>query len=82
MYFGLVYAIQVDLNFINRSVYGGQAKEAKFEGDSMLLFELKWEYPNVFSEPSYPIKINRMPFMIPLIDPSLPPKSRKLYPIS
>ena len=40
MCFGLVNAIQGDLNFIHHSAYGGQAKEAKFEGDSTLLSEL------------------------------------------
>ena len=70
------------MNFIHRSVYGGWAKEAKFEGDSTLLSELEWEYPNVFAEPSYPITMNRMPFTIPLIDPSLLSKRGKLYPLS
>ena len=48
----------------------------------MLLTELEWEHPTVFIKPSYPIKTNRKLFMMPLIDPSLPPKRRKLYPLS
>ena len=48
----------------------------------MLLFELEQESPNVFAEPSYPKTMNRMLFKIPLTNPSLPPKCRKLYPLS
>ena len=48
----------------------------------MLLSELEQEYPDVFAEPSFSITMNGMPFKIPLIDPSLPPKRRKLYPLS
>ena len=58
---------QGNLNY--HFVYIGQVKKTQFERDSMLVAEMKREYPNIFSEPSYPITINRTPFTIPLIDP-------------
>ena len=48
-------------------------KTPKFLGDSMLLAYLEREYPNVFSDPSYPIAANRTPFMILLTNLSLHP---------
>ena len=36
----------------------------------------------MFDEPQYPITANRTPFTIELVDPALPPKCRKLYPMS
>ena len=71
-----------DLNFTHRSAHGGQAHEARFEGSQELLDELKSAHPQIFAEPSYPITDNRVPFTIPLIDPSVQPKKRKLYPMS
>ena len=60
-----------DLNFTHRSAHGGQAHEAKFEGSQELLNELKAAHPQIFAKPVYPITENRMPFTIPLIDPSV-----------
>ena len=71
-----------DLNFTHRSAHGGQVKEAAFEGSRELLGELETAFPKVFDEPSYPITANRTPFTIELVDPALPPKRRKLYPMS
>ena len=47
-----------------------------------MLSELEREYPNVFVDPFYPMLTDRTPFIIPLIDPSLPPKHGKQYPLS
>ena len=47
-----------------------------------LLGELESAFPKVFDEPQYPITANRTPFTIELVDPALPPKRRKLYPMS
>ena len=44
--------------------------------------ELKSAHPQISAEPSYPITDNRVPFTIPLVDPSVQPKKRKLYPMS
>ena len=70
MYLALVEQVG-DLNFTHRSAHGGQAHEAKFEGFQELLDELKAAHPQIFAEPVYPITDNRMPFTIPLIDPSV-----------
>ena len=70
MYLALVEQVG-DLNFTHRSAHGGQAHEAKFEGSQGLLDELKAAHPSIFAEPEYPITKNRMPFTIPLIDPSV-----------
>ena len=48
----------------------------------MLLSEFEQEHPNAFAKPSYSIVTNRTLFMIPLVNPFLPPKHRKLYPLS
>ena len=71
-----------DLNFTHRSAHGGQVKEAAFEGSRELLGELETAFPKVFDEPQYPITANRTPFTIELVDPALPPKCKKLYPMS
>ena len=71
-----------DLNFTHRPAHGGQVKEAAFEGSHELLGELETAFPKVFDEPQYPITANRTPFTIELVDPALPPKRRKLYPMS
>ena len=71
-----------DLNFTHRSAHGGQVKETAFEGSSELLGELESAFPKVFDEPQYPITANRTPFNNELVDPALPPKCRKLYPMS
>ena len=71
-----------DLNFTHRLAHGGQVKEAAFEGSHELLGELETAFPKVFDEPQYPITANRTPFTIELVDPALPPKRRKLYPMS
>ena len=47
-----------------------------------MLGELESAFPKVFDEPQYPITANRTPFTIELVDLALPPKSRKLYPMS
>ena len=70
-----------DLNFTHRSAHGGQAHEAQFEGSGELLDELKSAHPQIFAESSYPITDNHVLFTIPLIDPSVQPKKRKLYPM-
>ena len=68
----LVLVEQVgDLNFTHRSAHGGQAHEAKFEGSQELLNELKPAHPQIFAEPVYLITENCMPFIIPLLDPSV-----------
>ena len=68
----LVLVEQVgDLNFMHQSAHGSQAYEAKFEGSQELLDELKAAHPRIFAEPVYTITVNRMPFTIPLIDPSV-----------
>ena len=61
--------------------HGGQVKEAAFEGSRELLGELESAFSKVFDEPQYPITANRTLFTIELVDPALPPKRRKLYPI-
>ena len=71
-----------DLNITHWSAHGGQVKEAAFEGSCELLGELESIFPTVFDEPQYPITANRTPFTIELVDPALPPKRRKLYPMS
>ena len=71
-----------DLNFTHRLAHGGQVKEAAFEGLHELLGELECAFPKVFDEPQYPITANCTPFTIELVDPALPPKCRKLYPMS
>ena len=70
-----------DLHFTHRSAHSGQAHEARFEGSQELLDELKSAHPQIFAEPMYPITDNHVPFTIPLIDPSMQPKKRKLYPM-
>ena len=60
-----------DLNLTHQSAHSGQAHDAKFEGSQELLNELKAAHPEIFAEPVYPITENRMPFTIPLIDPSV-----------
>ena len=70
MYLALVEQVG-DLNFMHRSAHLGQAHEAKFEGSHELLDKLKAAHPQIFAEPVYPITKNRMPFTIPLIDPSV-----------
>ena len=47
-----------------------------------MLGELETAFPKVFDEPQYPITANRTQFTIELVDPALPPKGRKLYPMS
>ena len=71
-----------DLNFTYQSAHGGQVKEGAFEGSRELLGELESAFPKVFDEPQYPITANHTPFTIELVDPALPPKCRKLYPMS
>ena len=71
-----------DLYFTHRSAHGGQVKESAFEGFCELLGELESAFPKVFDEPQYPITANCTPFTIELVDPALPPKCRKWYPIS
>ena len=71
-----------DLNFTQQSAHGGQVKEAAFEGSRELLGELESAFPKVFDEPQYPITANRTPLTIELVDPTLPLKCRKLYPMS
>ena len=70
MYLALVEQVG-NLNFTHRSAHGGQAHEAKFEGSQELLDELKAAHPQIFAELVYLITKNRMPFTIPLIDPSV-----------
>ena len=70
MYLALVEQVG-NLNFMHRSAHGGQAHEAKFEGSHELLNELKAAHPQIFAEPVYLITKNRMPFTIPLIEPSV-----------
>ena len=70
MYLALVEQVG-DLNFTHRSAHGGQVHVAKFEGSQELLDELKAAHPTIFAEPVNPITKNRMPFTIPLIDPSV-----------
>ena len=78
----LVLVEQVgDLNFTHRSVHGGQAHEAQFLGSQKLLEGLKSAHPLIFAELEYPSTDNRMPFTIPLINPSVQPKKCKLYPM-
>ena len=71
-----------DLNFTHRLAHGGQVKEAAFEGSHELLGELEAAFPKVFDEPQYPITANRTPFTVELVNPALPPKRRKLCPMS
>ena len=71
-----------DLNFTHWSAHGGQAHEPRFKGSQELLDELKTAHPTIFAEPKYPITDNRVPFTIPLLDPSMQPKKHKLYPMS
>ncbi len=47
--------------------------------------QLKTKYPEVFSEPRYPVDRSKCPIQfdhkIPLVDESAPPPKRKLYPL-
>ena len=70
-----------DLNFTHWSVHGGQAHVVWFKGSQELLKELKSAHSFILAEPEYLITDNRVPFTIPLIDPSVQPKKRKLYPM-
>ena len=50
------------LNFTHRVVYGGdKVAELNYHSETMLN-ELEKEYPDVFSEPTYPIWEHRQPF--------------------
>ena len=80
VYLALVEQVD-DLNFTHRSAHSGQAHEAQLEGSQELLDELKTAHPKIFAEPEYPSTDNRVPFTILLIDPSVQPKKRKLYPM-
>ena len=71
-----------DLTFTHRLAHGRQVKEAAFEGSREFLGELESAFPKVLYELQYPITANRIPFTIELVDPALPPKRRKLYPMS
>ena len=62
-----------DLNFTHWSAHGGQAHEARFEGFQELLEELKTAHSLIFAELEYLVTDNRVPFTIPLIDPSVQP---------
>ena len=69
------------LNVTHRAAHGSKV-EHRFEGSTKLLAELEQEYPRVFAEPEFPITEHRTPFSIPLVDQTVQPTRRKLYPLS
>ena len=62
--------------------YGDTTDKVVNVKSEQLLDELEVRYPQVFNEPTYPIIENRVPFTIPLVDHTIPPPKRKLYPLS
>ena len=78
------------MNFTHRAAHGGgddaDAQSAKL-GDlaKETMGKLKTKYPEVFSEPKYPVDRSNCPqkfeHKIPLVDENAPPPKRKLYPL-
>ena len=56
------------LNFTQCAAYGGDKVAEVNQNSEQMLDKLEKEYPEVFSEPTYPIWEHRQPFKIPLID--------------
>ena len=80
MYLATVEQIS-SLNVMHRAAHGSDV-EHRFKGSTELLAELEQEYPRVFVEPKFPITKHRTPISIPLVDPTVQPTHRKLYPLS
>ena len=70
------------LNFTHHVAHGGDKVAEVNQHSEQMLDELEKEYPDVFSEPTYPIWEHRQPFKIPLIDTSKQPAHCCLYPLS
>ena len=67
------------LNFTHHAAHGGDKVAEVNQHSEQMLDELEKEYPDVFSEPTYPIWEHRQPFKIPLIDTSKQPAHCCLY---
>ena len=70
------------LNFTHHAAHIGDKVAEVNQHSEQMLDELEKEYPDVFSEPIYPIWEHRQPFKIPLIDTSKQPAHHHLYPLS
>ena len=68
--------------FTHRVAHGDTTDKVVNVKSEQLLDELEVRYPQVFKELTYPIIENRVPFTIPLVDSTIPPPKRKLYPLS
>ena len=70
------------MHFTHCAAHGDTTDKVVNVKSEQLLDELEVRYPQVFKEPTYPIIENRVPFTIPLVDSTIPPPKRKLYPLS
>ena len=69
-------------NFTHRAAHSGDKVAEVNRHSEQMLEKLEKEYPEVFSEPIYPIWEHRQPFQIPLIDTCKQPAHYHLYPLS
>ena len=70
------------MHFTHHAAHGDTTDKVVNVKSEQLLDELEVWYPQVFKEPTYPIVENCVLFTIPLVDSTIPPPKRKLYPLS
>ena len=70
------------LNFRHCAAYGGDKVAEVNQHSEQMLYKPEKEYPDVFSEPTYPIWEHRQLFKIPFIHTSKQPVHCHLYPLS
>ena len=70
------------LNSTHRVAHSGDKVAEVNQHSEQMLDELEKEYPDVFSEPIYPIWKHRQPFKIPLLDSSKQPAHCHQCPLS